>query len=243
MIGDPQSLNRFTYAQNDPVNLVDPLGLVVYYCPPQYSSCATVTLSINGVLFDVNVGFSSGHGTFLWNQLGVFDQAEVARLVKESGVPEGFDIVSSFSAFVKEGSIARQAGNTLARRIQDELSNCDQVGRQAFDDYLNDPTHPLDLNSVMNRPKMAQGAANGVQIGTAAYTAIQAARAGASITPPGAILNAMSMFGVLPSLSDLAPTWMDLLSQVERQTLGDAAAAGRRARKKCRKDVKRKYGV
>jgi RHS repeat-associated protein len=242
-IADPQSLNRYPYAQDDPINLSDPLGLFVYYCPPQYSSCATLAVSINGVLFYVNVGFRSGHGTFLWDQLGFSDQEDIARLMKESPLPEGFDIFPSFSILLREGSIERKAGNTLARRIQKELSNCDQVGRQASDDYLKDPSHPLDLQLVMNRPRNAQGILNGIQIATAAGVAMKAARAGASITPPGAILNAMSMFGVIPSLSDLGPTWQDLLSQVERQTLNGAADAGRRATKKCKKGVRRKYGV
>jgi RHS repeat-associated protein len=242
-IADPQSLNRYVYAQNDPVDLVDPLGLVVYYCPPQYSSCATVTVNVNGALYYVNVGFNGGHGTFLWSQLSFGDQAGLRFQLGDTEPPEGFDIFPTFDKFVREGSIAGQAGTKTARRSQNALAICDQVGRQAYNEYLSDPNHRLDLKFVMNRPTMVQSIENGVQIGTAAYKAIQVARSGASLTPPGAILNAMSMFGVLPSLGDLAPTWQQLLSPVERQVLDDAEAARRSARKQCRRDVKRKYGI
>jgi len=68
-INDPQSLNRYSYSLNDPVNLVDPVGL--YHCPPQFASCTRVTVFIQGVGFaTVTVGLDGmGGGTFLWGQV------------------------------------------------------------------------------------------------------------------------------------------------------------------------------
>ena len=37
-IANPQSLNRYAYVQNDPVNLIDPLGLDIFL-PSPYSAC------------------------------------------------------------------------------------------------------------------------------------------------------------------------------------------------------------
>ncbi|HEY0763635.1 MAG TPA: S8 family serine peptidase [Pyrinomonadaceae bacterium] len=36
-LSDPQSFNRYAYVQNDPVNLVDPTGLLPGVCPPEMS--------------------------------------------------------------------------------------------------------------------------------------------------------------------------------------------------------------
>jgi RHS repeat-associated protein len=38
-VDDPQSLNRFAYVRNDPINFIDPLGLEP--CPPGYTHIAT----------------------------------------------------------------------------------------------------------------------------------------------------------------------------------------------------------
>lgn len=95
-------------------------------------------LKTNGALYDVNVGFNRGHGTFLWSQLGILDQMAIARLVKESPLPTGFDIFPSFSAHIAEGrgSIGGRPGQLIARRIARELANCDAQAREGFNEYM-----------------------------------------------------------------------------------------------------------
>lgn len=42
-LSDPQSFNRYAYVQNDPVNLVDPSGLLPQVCPPEMSGPECLT--------------------------------------------------------------------------------------------------------------------------------------------------------------------------------------------------------
>jgi RHS repeat-associated protein len=54
-IGDPQSLNRYSYVQNDPVNLVDPSGLDVCYPDPATGEIVCIPDISEGV--DVPISF------------------------------------------------------------------------------------------------------------------------------------------------------------------------------------------
>jgi RHS repeat-associated protein len=51
---DPQSFNRYAYVQNDPVNFVDPTGLLPQVCPPELSGPACMGTGFWGGGFNVN---------------------------------------------------------------------------------------------------------------------------------------------------------------------------------------------
>lgn len=249
-IANPQSFNRYVYTLNDPLNHTDPLGLNASDCPSEFSSCASVDVLIPGIgVRQVTVGFSGGggHATFLWgsalSQRDYHYSLEVSR-INLRNLPEGFDIFpSKFETLINEkpGSITGRARNKIAKQINQELADCEKVvGQQAFNDHLKSKN--LDLNFLHNRVLKSQAAGNASQIASSAGTAFLAARAGLSITPPMAILNAMSMFGVLPSFGD-SVTWQDLLSGPEIDILNEAAALRQKAKHQCRKNVRRKYGL
>jgi RHS repeat-associated protein len=229
-IVNPQSLNRYAYALNDPVNLYDPLGLVVHFCPPQYSSCATITVRINGIPFSVNVGFRSGEATFLWGQLGILDQGAIARLV-ESPLPEGFYIFPSFGAFLREGPIAGEAGTKTLKMLNAELRECEKLGAKTFDDYLK------KKNVNFGRANQANAVLKGIDAGSDLFELLTSLS-----SPFGIALSALSLYGVIPSYSD-AFNSEDFLSPSQRQILDEAVAAGKNARKLCQKQVRRKYGI
>lgn len=105
---NPQSLNRYAYTNNDPVNLVDPFGLnseIPGYCPPEFPFCGEATVRIPGVGYtNVTVGYDgSGGGTFLWDTsrgrnsfLGRLEMAGVSL----SRLPFGFSKSARYSVMV-----------------------------------------------------------------------------------------------------------------------------------------------
>jgi RHS repeat-associated protein len=103
----PQSLNRYAYAANDPVNLIDPSGLnlaVPGYCPPEFGSCGQATAFLPGLGYvGVTVGYDgSGGGTFLWNQSSLTQHDyhyayEILGINLLTALPRGFFQVPTLS--------------------------------------------------------------------------------------------------------------------------------------------------
>ncbi len=73
-ITDPQSLNRFAYTRNDPINLIDPLGLLGRYWIDASQSGNFIALLLGGSEFaDVGIylgSFCSPVYDFVWNGEG-----------------------------------------------------------------------------------------------------------------------------------------------------------------------------
>ncbi|MFL6208333.1 MAG: S8 family serine peptidase, partial [Pyrinomonadaceae bacterium] len=61
-VSDPQSFNRYSYTQNDPVNFTDPTGLFQNVPPHVFNETVTVTASIDNPVLD---SFFGGIGTGL----------------------------------------------------------------------------------------------------------------------------------------------------------------------------------
>ncbi|MFL6207478.1 MAG: RHS repeat-associated core domain-containing protein, partial [Pyrinomonadaceae bacterium] len=61
-VSDPQSFNRYSYTQNDPVNFTDPTGLFQNVPPHVFNETVTVTASIDNPFLD---SFFGGIGTGL----------------------------------------------------------------------------------------------------------------------------------------------------------------------------------
>jgi RHS repeat-associated protein len=100
--GTSQSLNLYAYSTNEPVDLVDPLGLTFFaqnqsVCPAQFSNCATVTVIIGGQIGEVMVGLDGlGGGTFIWGN-STFTDAQLSRFNEliPGGLPRTFNLLPS----------------------------------------------------------------------------------------------------------------------------------------------------
>lgn len=242
-IANPQSFNRFAYTIGDPINLVDPFGLLFAApggCAAQYSSCGDVTVCVGTIgCFSVPVGFDGGgHADFLWDQLSNVTQSRLLDL--GIPLPKGFDIYPKLRLSNSSDIIVSGPQTQIQKAIRKAMDDCEQKGRDAFNAYLKSKN--LSAKFVNGRVRLAQLPANVAQGVVLGVSTVAAAAKGLSIAPPMAILNAMSLFGVIPSVGDLI-TPESLMSDVERDILKSAALEQRGATKRCKKAVRRKYGL
>lgn len=239
--GDPQSLNRYAYARNDPINFVDPLGLLFAApggCPAQFSSCGEVEVCINGWCLKVPVGYDGGGGgVFRWDQLPPGTQA---RLSDMGRLPRGFQILPSFAdltrplnPFDPRPEIEASAQTSAQRQIAREYANCDKKGTDAAQAVFDKgEMYPEDLEIPKDAvPDMLGFALWGAD---AAYT----------LTSTGALFTPLGPVGLFLTVSYSAgsPTHRPLTERESRIAL-NAQKSAKKARKDCRKAVQRKYGL
>jgi hypothetical protein len=224
----------------DPVNLADPFGLVVWYCPPQFSSCGEVEIVINGIRFTVGVGFSGGFATFLWDQLPLMEQGQIARLFKESPLPQGFDIYpKSFLALVteREPSITGQSRSKTTANIQKDIDDCERAGAGALSGSPDSAERFVKFLGRKAATTLLLEAAKAGGRAAAASGAISDATASGRLVAWGSKLPPVGPAGVALLFLQLsyvsAPTEEQLESERQFQTI----------KKKCAKAVAKKYGL
>ncbi len=114
-LADPQSLNRYAYVQNDPVNFVDPSGLNMwsggsgYGCDAQYGSCGGGWDGTGGASGMGGYGFSGG----LFDSER-FNAGSAAEAAYERRVQEAFDNWRATQRAADQARAALANGNAAA---------------------------------------------------------------------------------------------------------------------------------
>jgi RHS repeat-associated protein len=233
---DPQSLNRYAYTTNDPINLLDPLGLESYYpqnpngegasgvCPARFNTCAWVNFSGVWVLAGLD---GLGGGEFLWGSVRLFGQLEyLSRLFKETGWPKYFRVVENplearqfdWKNF-DLGIALKTVRSQIRKQFEDALAQCEDEAETYIAQTL--AREEVDLKEAFEKLKTDQ--AGGLLLGLATSGFVK---------PYG-----------LSFLTALAGSPEGYLSKRDLRILDETRRQAQNLLKKCRKSVKKRFGL